>query len=100
MAPCPHPNDAENIYSFRINRIEPLDVPLLSEFTGPFRYEFLVGPLKRQTFSLFFFFFSIDPWVHVEKVSFRPTQNVEFGFERTVILGGPGITFRSTLRVF
>ena len=89
-------NNAENIYSFRINRIEPLDVPLLSRITGPFRYEFLVGPLKGHTYP-------IDPWVHVEKVSFRPTQNVEFGFERTVIWGGKDhtpITVKSFLRSF
>ena len=36
-------NNAENIYSFRINRIEPLHIPLLSWITGPFRYDFLVG---------------------------------------------------------
>ena len=76
-------NNAENIYSFRINRIEPLNVPLLSKLTGPFRYEFLVGPLKGHIYP-------IDPWVHVEKVSFRPTANVELGFERTVIWGGKG----------
>ncbi len=89
-------NNAENIYSFRINRIEPLDVPLLSRITGPFRYEFLVGPLKGHTYPM-------DPWVHVEKVSFRPTQNVEFGFERTVIWGGKNhepITVKSFLRSF
>ena len=39
-------NNAENIYSFRINRIEPLHVPLLSRLTGPFRYEFLIGALR------------------------------------------------------
>jgi hypothetical protein len=89
-------NNAENIYSFRINRIEPLDVPLLSRITGPFRYEFLVGPLKGHTYP-------IDPWVHVEKVSFRPTQNLEFGFERTVIWGGKDhvpINIKSFLRSF
>jgi hypothetical protein len=32
--------------------------------------------------------FPNDPWVHVEKVSFKPTENVEIGFERTVIWGG------------
>ena len=31
-----------------------------------------------------------DPWVHIEKISFRPTENLEFGFERTVIWGGQG----------
>ena len=53
-------NNAENIYSFRINRIEPLEVPLLSRITGPFRYEFLVGPLKGHTYP-------IDPWVMWKK---------------------------------
>jgi hypothetical protein len=89
-------NNAENIYSFRINRIEPLQVPLLSRLTGPFRYEFLVGSLKGHIAPN-------DPWVHLEKISFRPTKNLEFGFERTVIWGGKGhapITIHSFLRSF
>jgi hypothetical protein len=89
-------NNAENIYAFHINRIEPLNVPLLSRLTGPFRYEFLIGPLKGHTYP-------IDPWVHLEKVSFRPTANVEFGFERTAIWGGKDhtpITIKSFLRSF
>ena len=89
-------NNAENIYSFRINRIEPLYVPLLSRLTGPFRYDFLVGSLKGHTYPN-------SPWVHVEKISFRPTENLEFGFERTVIWGGKGhvpITIHSFLKSF
>jgi len=74
-------NNAENIYSFRINRVEPLHIPLLSALTGPFRYDFMVGSLKGHTDPN-------SPWVHFEKVSFKPTQNLEFGFERTVIWGG------------
>jgi hypothetical protein len=89
-------NNAENIYAFKINRIEPLRVPLLSRLTGPFRYEFLVGSLKGHTYPN-------DPWVHVEKISFRPTENLEFGFERTAIWGGKGhapITVHSFLKSF
>jgi len=89
-------NNAENIYSFRINRIEPLHIPLLSRLTGPFRYEFLIGSLKGHIYP-------IDPWVHIEKVSFRPTENMEFGFERTVIWGGEGhepITIHTFLKSF
>ena len=89
-------NNAENIYSFRINRVEPLHVPGLSYITGPFRYEFLVGSLKGHVYPN-------DPWVHVEKVSFRPTPNLELGFERTVIWGGKGhepINLHSFLRSF
>jgi hypothetical protein len=89
-------NNAENIYSFRINRTEPLFIPLLSVLTGPFRYEFLVGSLKGHTYPN-------DPWVHLEKISFRPTANLEFGFERTVIWGGKGhepINLHTFLRSF
>jgi capsule assembly protein Wzi len=74
-------NNAENIYSFRINRIEPLHVPFLSYLTGPFRYDFMVGSLKGHAFPN-------DPWVHVEKISMRPTENLEIGFQRSVIWGG------------
>ena len=89
-------NNAENIYSFQINRVEGLKVPLLSRVTGPFRYEFLVGSLKGHTSPN-------DPWLHVEKISFRPTDNLEFGFERSVIWGGKGhvpITVHSFLKSF
>jgi hypothetical protein len=44
-----------------------------------------------------------DPWVHVEKISFKPDNNIEFGFERTVIWGGKGhepITLHTFLRSF
>jgi hypothetical protein len=89
-------NNAENIYSFRIDRVEPLHIPLLSRMTGPFRYEFLVGSLKGHTFWN-------DPWVHAEKISFKPTPDLEIGFERTVIWGGHGhvpITIHSFLKSF
>ena len=102
-------NNAENIFSFHINRIEPLSVPLLSRLTGPFRYEFLVGPLRGHTYmppdaaNSNLIVNPGDPWMHIEKISFRPTENLEFGFERTVIWGGKGhdpITIKSFLRSF
>src|ERR1700738_5110778 len=106
-------NNAENIYGFEINRVEPLRVPLLSRITGPFRYEFLVGSLHGHDFITNPLYATKPnpvntitpgaPWVHVEKISFRPTDNLEFGFERTVIWGGKGhapITLHSFLKSF
>ncbi len=84
-------NNAEDIYSFRINRIEPLHIPILSAVLGPVRYEFLVGSLKGHTDPN-------APWVHMEKFAFNPSPNFEFGFSRTVIWGGKNhvpITFGS-----
>lgn len=89
-------NNAEGIYTFNINRIEPLRIPWLSYITGPFRYEFLVGSLKGHVAPN-------SPWVHAEKINFRPTENLEFGFERTVIWGGKDhvpITIHSFLKSF
>jgi hypothetical protein len=89
-------NNAENIYAFQIDRIEPLYIPLLSKLTGPFRYQFFVGTLKGHVDPR-------DPWMHVEKISFKPTENLEFGFERSVIWGGKGhvpITIHSFLKSF
>ena len=95
-------NNAQNFYSFEINRIEPLRVPLLSRLTGPFRYEFLVGQLRGHTYMPNPAYVADpspdianvtnpgNPFVHVEKLSFRPTENLELGFERTAIWAGEG----------
>jgi hypothetical protein len=42
-------NNAEDIYSFRINRVEPLHIPYVSRLIGPLRYDFFVGSLKGHT---------------------------------------------------
>jgi hypothetical protein len=89
-------NNAENIYAFQIDRTEPLRVPLLSRLIGPIRYQFFVGSLKGHSYPN-------SPWMHGEKISFKPTPNLEFGFERTAIWGGAGhvpITIHSFLKSF
>jgi hypothetical protein len=108
-------NNAQNIYGFEVNRIEPLRVPLLSRVTGPFRYEFLLGALRGHNYmpnpayeakpgpNIANVTNPGDPWVHVEKLSFRPTQNLELGFERTVLFGGEGhspVTLDTFLKSF
>ena len=89
-------NNAENIYAFQIDRTEPLYIPGLSRITGPFRYDFFVGSLKGHSDPN-------APWYHLEKISFKPTKNVEFGFGRAVIWGGQGhvpITVHTFLKSF
>jgi hypothetical protein len=107
-------NNAENIYAFHITRIEPLYIPMLSRITGPFRYEFLLGALRGHTLMPNPEYANNpaaqqnvispgDPWVHVEKISFRPSNNVEFGFERTALFGGEGhspVTLHTFLKSF
>jgi hypothetical protein len=89
-------NNAENIYAFKIDRVEPLHIPYLSAILGPVRYEFHYGSLKGHTDPN-------SPYVHSEMFAFRPTSNFEFAFQRTVIFGGAGhepVNLHSFLRSF
>ena len=89
-------NNAETIYAFQIDRAQYLKIPLLSVLTGPIRYVFFVGSLKGHSDPN-------DPWIHVEKISLKPTENLEMGFERGTIWGGKGhtpITVHTFLKSF
>jgi Capsule assembly protein Wzi len=89
-------NNAENIYSIRINRVEPAYIPFVSRFLGPVRYDFLYGSLQGHTA-----FNSV--YTHSEGFSFKPTSNFEFGFERTIVFGGKGhqpVTWHTFLKGF
>ena len=89
-------NNAENIYSFRINRVEPLNIKYLSKLLGPVRYDFFYGSLKGHTYPN-------DDYVHSEMFSFQPTVNFQFGFQRTVVFGGEGhepVTIHTFLKGF
>jgi hypothetical protein len=82
--------NAEPIYALRINRTDPLSIPLLSKVTGPFRYEGIFGEMRQQ--------YPKNPWVQAQKFNFKPTPNLEFGFSRVVVFAGEGhvpLTFGS-----
>jgi Capsule assembly protein Wzi len=108
-------NNAENIYEFQINRVEPLHIPGLSLLTGPFRYDFFVGGLHGHTLVPNPDYPGTlqnpqpnvinpgNPWVHMEKISFKPTRDLEFGFDRLTLWGGEGhspVTLHSFLHSF
>ena len=89
-------NNAEDIYSFRVNRVEPMYIPLVSKVLGPVRYDFFYGSLKGHTDPN-------HPWVHSEMFSFAPTSNFQFGFQRSIIFGGAGhepVTLHTFLKGF
>ncbi len=89
-------NNAQDIYSFRVNRVEPLYIPYVSALLGPVRYDFFYGSLKGHTYPN-------NPWTHSEMFSFQPTSNFQFGFQRTIIFGGKGhapVTLHTFLKGF
>jgi hypothetical protein len=89
-------NNAEDMYTFRINRVEPLYIPYVSRVLGTLRYDFFVGSLKGHTYPN-------SPWMHSEMFSFNPTRNFQFAFQRSVIWGGEGhvpVTLSTFFRSF
>jgi Capsule assembly protein Wzi/PAP2 superfamily len=103
-------DNMEPINMFRINRVAPLKLPSILGWLGPMRVEFFLGQFTgyQYVFSPSGIGFNgqfgqaLDPqpFIHGEKISFRPTRNFEFGFSRTTIYGGPGypLTIHTFLR--
>jgi hypothetical protein len=101
-------NNAPPINMFRISRTTPLKLPSILGWLGPMRTEFFFGQLTGQVFlenpyglvGQFGQTLSPQPFIHGQKISFKPTPNFEFGFHRTTIYGGPGypLTFHTLIR--
>jgi membrane-associated phospholipid phosphatase len=78
-------NNAEPAYMLRINRILPLHIPLVSRLLGPMRYDNFFAKLSGHNFPP-------NPFFYGDKISFQPTENLEFGFSRTAVFAGQGKT--------
>jgi Capsule assembly protein Wzi/PAP2 superfamily len=97
-------NNIVPINMFDIQRVTPLKLPSILGWLGPIRGEFFLGQLTGQQFLLsplglvgqFGRSLNPQPFIHGQKLSFRPTRNFEFGFFRTTIYGGPGYPFTTT----
>jgi hypothetical protein len=96
--PLDFSNNSKPINMFRINRTTPLKLPSILGWLGPMRTEFFLGQLAGDQFLLTPSGFvgqwgvplSPQPFIHGQRISFKPTRNFEFGFFRTTIYGGPG----------
>ena len=91
-------DNAEPIPMLRIDQTTPMKIPALSRILGPARTQFLIGQLSGQDWvfsdgKLFGPQFTPQPYIHGSKISFKPTENLEFGLGYTILLGGPGLPF-------
>ena len=110
-------NNAPPFPMFRIDDIQPHEIPGLSRILGPFRTEFFIGQLSGhhweacivsscQTYPGYFTIVGPNivpqPFIHGEKISFQPTPNFEFGMGITAMFGGPGlpVTFGNFFRTY
>ncbi len=86
-------NNSEPIYMMRASTIHPFQMPGFLSKLGPARSEFFFGRISGHGFPP-------RPFLHGQKLSFKPTKNLELGFTRTVVMGGTGrpLTTRSFVR--
>jgi hypothetical protein len=76
-------DNAEPIYMFRASRTAPFVLPSILHYLGPMKWDVFFGKLSGNEFPP-------RPLIHGEKISFKPTPNLELGFSRTSELGGVG----------
>jgi hypothetical protein len=110
-------NNAAPFPMFRIDDVQPHEIPGLSRILGPFRTEFFVGQLSGhhwetcdlptcQTYPGYPTVvgpnITPQPFIDGGKISFQPTPNFEFGMGFTAMFGGPGlpVTFGNFFRTF
>jgi Capsule assembly protein Wzi/PAP2 superfamily len=77
-------NNAVPILMFRANNIAPFQLPWIFHYLGPMKLDVFFGKLTGENQV------PQRPLLHGEKISFKPTKNLELGFSRTVEMGGVG----------
>lgn len=106
--PLMYTDNAQPVRMFRINRVVPFTLPSIFSVIGPMRIEVFLGQYSGQEFVLspsglvgqYGVSLSNQPVVHGERISFKPTANLEVGLSRTTDYGGPGypVTLHNMLR--
>jgi len=101
-------NNAQPLRMFRVNRATPFTLPGFLSFFGPMRLEAFLGQYSGYEFvftpkgliGTYGQALNPQPVVHGERISFKPTPNLEIGLSRTTDYGGPGypLTVHTLLR--
>lgn len=93
-------NNAEPITAFRLDRREPFVLPGPLKLLGLIRVQMFAGILDGYNFIAITDahgntkYFTGDirphPYIHGEKITLKPTPNLQFGVSETTVFGGPG----------
>jgi len=76
--------NSEPIYQFRVSQVSPIRLPWILKYLGPTNFDFFIGKFSGSQYPT-------QPYLHGQKLTFHPTENLELGFSRTVVFtGGPG----------
>jgi hypothetical protein len=101
-------NNAEPIDMVRYDRVRPFELPGFLRVLGPIRAQVMLGRLSGTQFvqplNILYGTSGValkdQPFIHGEKVTFKPTPNFEFSVSRTTIFGGTvsPVNFHTFLR--
>jgi membrane-associated phospholipid phosphatase len=96
--PLLYSDNSRSIVMFQAQSATSFRIPLLSNLLGPAQTVFFLGELSGQQWifngkTLQGPGFNPQPYIHGDKLSFRPTENLEIGMGITAIFGGPGLPF-------
>ncbi|MBZ5548468.1 MAG: phosphatase PAP2 family protein [Acidobacteriia bacterium] len=93
--------NAASIPMLQINRVKPLNLPSIFGRLGPIRFDYILGRLSGQhwvngpngftgswTKTL-----SDQPFIVGQKISFKPSPNLELGVSYTALFAGSGAPF-------
>jgi hypothetical protein len=76
-------DNAEPFYMLRWNHVSPSPLPSLLRYLGPMRTDMFIGKLEGHLYPA-------GPYITGQKVSFKPTENLELGFSKITIFAGGG----------
>ena len=103
-------DNAEPLLAIKLDNVSPYHIPLLSRIFGEARSQYFLGRLDGHQFEFDGATNQLvgpgaitpQPFIQGVKVSFRPTQNFEFGAGFTAMFAGPGMpfTFHNFVRTF
>jgi hypothetical protein len=79
-------NNIDPVLMLKVNQVEPIVLPGFLGLLGPVRVQAFMGRLSGYQFPH-------APYIHGEKIMFKPSPNVEIGVSRTTIAFGQGIPF-------
>jgi Capsule assembly protein Wzi/PAP2 superfamily len=103
-------DNAEPMVAIKLDNVSPYHLPLLSRIFGDARSEYFLGRLDGHQYEFDGSSNQLlgpggirpQPFIQGAKLSFRPTENFEFGAGFTAMFAGPGLPFtlRNWLRTF
>ncbi len=93
--------NAASIPMLQINRVKPLNLPSILGRLGPIRFDYILGRLNGQHWVNGSNGFTgswtktlrDQPFIVGQKISFKPSPNLELGVSYTVLFAGSGVPF-------